>query len=523
MPQFVLRAQVVMPSILARTLMAAMLALCWSLASAATFIVSNASDPGAASCTPGACSLRAAVLAANAAAGADVIAFDIPGSGVHRIDLTSALPALEPPLTIDGYTQGGSAPNTLAASVGGNNAQIRIHLSGSAGGVSVGLGAFGGPILVRGLAISGFSSSILDLTASSASTEEYTIEGCFLGLAPDGSLGSPIPLDAIRASALTRIGGLSPSARNVVVGATRYLVSAANARIVVEGNLLGVLPAGNALPPLGARPDTLIQMLSGSSPVPAVFQDHQIGGAAADARNVIGGARSVGINMACINQAATCFDGAVVRGNAIGVDASGTLPLPIGSPAGGSGAVQVFLPFAGQRVSIGGTGATDGNLIAYSEGWGVQIDSRNDARVAVLSNLIRNQRGLPIQYAESAGTLLQNDAGDPDTGSNRLQNWPQLLSVVQTVGSTEIRYRVDSTAANSSYPLRVELYASFGHGADVLVASDTIGLADAQTVRTVTLPFMLADAVVATATDADGRTSQFSPPFPDQLFANGYE
>ena len=59
-------------------------------------------------------SLREAINLANGAPGADTIDFDIPGSGVHTISLLSALPTITDPVIIDGYTQPGASPNTLA-------------------------------------------------------------------------------------------------------------------------------------------------------------------------------------------------------------------------------------------------------------------------------------------------------------------------------------------------------------------------------------------------------------------------
>ena len=72
---------------------------------AATFTVTNTDDSG-----PG--SLRQAIEDANTAVGADTIAFAIPGAGVHTITPLSLLPIIGSSVTIDGYTQPGSAPNT---------------------------------------------------------------------------------------------------------------------------------------------------------------------------------------------------------------------------------------------------------------------------------------------------------------------------------------------------------------------------------------------------------------------------
>src|ERR1043165_3676228 len=74
---------------------------------AATFTVTS-ELPG------GAGSLHDAILQANDTIGPNTIAFNIPGSGVHTTALTTALPDIIRPLIIDGYTQPGASPNTLA-------------------------------------------------------------------------------------------------------------------------------------------------------------------------------------------------------------------------------------------------------------------------------------------------------------------------------------------------------------------------------------------------------------------------
>ncbi len=93
----------------------------------------------------GSVTLREAITAANShknignvvAVGAygtdDTIAFDIPGPGVHTIAPTSPLPVITDPLTIDGYTQPGSAPNTNPFGHG-LNATLLIELVGTGAG-----------------------------------------------------------------------------------------------------------------------------------------------------------------------------------------------------------------------------------------------------------------------------------------------------------------------------------------------------------------------------------------------------
>src|SRR4051812_1568525 len=68
----------------------------------ATFLVTDPADTG-----PG--TLRQAILGANAAAGADVIAFNLPGEGpVRTIRPLSALPEITDLTTLDGRTQPGA-------------------------------------------------------------------------------------------------------------------------------------------------------------------------------------------------------------------------------------------------------------------------------------------------------------------------------------------------------------------------------------------------------------------------------
>jgi hypothetical protein len=92
-------------------------------ASAGTFTVTNVNDSGAGS-------LRQAVLDANNAAGADTIAFNITGSGVHTLVIGSGLPTITEALTIDGYTQSGSSANTHPVGQGLDTV-LRIEIEGT--------------------------------------------------------------------------------------------------------------------------------------------------------------------------------------------------------------------------------------------------------------------------------------------------------------------------------------------------------------------------------------------------------
>ena len=112
------------------------------------------------------CTLRAAIQETNATPGADVINFNIPeafrdpGSGVATIKPNSELPTITGTVIIDGYSQPGSLPNTLAK---GTNAVLKIELnganSGSPAGPADGLKIIAdGDSVVKGLVINRFGN-----------------------------------------------------------------------------------------------------------------------------------------------------------------------------------------------------------------------------------------------------------------------------------------------------------------------------------------------------------------------------
>src|SRR5574339_751272 len=83
--------------------------------SALTFTVNSTSDGEDASqgngvcetSTPGECTLRAAIMEANASPGTDTISFNIPGEGPHTISPSYGFDFIFDPVMIDGTTQPG--------------------------------------------------------------------------------------------------------------------------------------------------------------------------------------------------------------------------------------------------------------------------------------------------------------------------------------------------------------------------------------------------------------------------------
>jgi hypothetical protein len=112
----------------------------------------------------GAGSLRQAILDANSFRGVQTITFNITGTGVQTIALTSALPTITDAVLIDGYTQPGASANTLAV---GNNAVLLIQLSGN-GAAFDGLTVTAANSVIRGL--SSTASTVAQVTSASTSS-----------------------------------------------------------------------------------------------------------------------------------------------------------------------------------------------------------------------------------------------------------------------------------------------------------------------------------------------------------------
>jgi len=201
------------------------------VAPAATYVVTNTNDSG-----PG--SLRDAIVSANATANTpDEIHFNIPGTGPQTITPSTPLPTVTDPLTIDGYTQPGSSPNTLA---NGDNAVLGIVLNGT-------LIINTSNSVVRGLAIRDLNLG----TMGSSTLGGNVVQGNFIGLDASGtnSLGGKALLIYLPNN---QIGGTAPADRNVISGhqnASGLEMLENGSGNTVQGNFIGTDVTG--LNPLG--------------------------------------------------------------------------------------------------------------------------------------------------------------------------------------------------------------------------------------------------------------------------------
>ena len=478
--------------------------------------------------------LREAITAANrnanvgdaigvGAYGADTIDFDIPGAGVQTIRPTSALPTITDPLTIDGYTQPGSAPNTNPVGQGLNGTPL-IEIDGEdAGDVRFGMIQIEThDCTVRGLVINRAQGIKISLGNSLVTNGNNRVEGCYIGpdatgtttFAPSPNPNRQQPRRDLRpARSGNTIGGTTPAARNLISGNVDRGSSIASAYGIVfqsgivttvdnwvQGNLIGTDVTGTHA--LGNDSGGVAGGVSEPN-VGSVI----VGGPEAGAGNLISG--NGGIGVASRN--------GVVEGNFIGTDVTGT--LPIGNSVG---------------VSATGNVLVAQNTIAFNTTAGVDLPgllNQFGATVPTTGNLI-TQNSIFSNFGPGIGSSSYlNDSPDADG----IQNYPTLASVMPSGAGTQV---VGTLASKPSSNYRLEFFASaerqedvhdvsnftmpgeFAEGRTYLGTIDVTTDANGQASFTADLPALPAGQpfVTATATDItdDGsgprnNTSPFSP------------
>jgi hypothetical protein len=451
-------------------------------ASAADFAVLTTGDSG-----PG--SLRAAILAANAAAGADRVIFNIPGAGAQVISILSPLPETTDSLEIDGYTQPGAKPNSQAI---GSDAVILIQLDGTQNAPD-GLTIKAPNCTIRGLALTNFiQRNPFSVTGGAGigvrSGSGSKIEGCFVGINADGTTARPNGRGIDVATSGTLVGGTTPATRNVFSGNGIVGVLVTADGTFVTGNYIGTDASGtHAL----ANP-TGVQVAGSHT-------TSLIGGTTAGAANLISGnVIGVGLGVAPDGLIAGISDGMIVQGNLVGTAANGVDDL-----GNGQGIV-----INGSHNLIGGSTASAGNIVAFNHSNGVAI--RDGTGNSILSNSIYANN--PINLSLGAeGRVIPNDIGDGDSGPNNLQNFPSIESVAIANNSASIKGNLNSTP-NTQFTIQFFSESqSLTDSKQTYLGSTNVttnGSGDAS--FTAVVPVSDPDVRInATATNAAGDTSEF--------------
>ncbi len=445
-------------------------------AQALVFTVTNTGDSG-----PG--SFRQALLDANAAPGLDSIEFNVPGPGVHTIAPATALPNITSPVLIDGYTQPGASPNTNALGAG-INAVLQIQLDGTtSGGLFLFTGSGGSTI--RGLIINGSSSDKILSWVSNV-----TVVGNFIGTnaagtaAASGAFGGfGVRIDQTATNAT--IGGPNPADRNLISGSSQgsvILPFPSTTGHLIQGNYVGTDVTG-----------TVALNTAGSSTIGLA----NIGGANV-LGNLVSGNLGGGVRL---------FGNNVFRGNLVGTQRDGVTALPNGNFGG--------MSIDGDGSTIGGSGAGQGNVIAFNVNSGIDFNiGRFNNRIT--QNSIHSNTALGITLVHS-GTPLPNDPGDLDTApGNNGQNYPVITSAAILAGTATISGTINSNAGTS---LHLEFFASavcdasgFGEGKTFIGATDvaTDGAGNASFGPLAFAVPVGEGVITSTATSPAGDTSEFS-------------
>ncbi|HET6771315.1 MAG TPA: CSLREA domain-containing protein [Actinomycetota bacterium] len=450
-------------------------------ASALTFTVNTLGDAGDNNCTDGTCTLRDAILAAEANPDPDVIQFDItPDTPITPV---AVLPTIDHPVTIDGFTDPTSE---------------RVELDG--GGLAAdGLKLAGEDTTIKGLVIRNFAQDGIDITGNG-----NRIEGNLIGTNAAGSAAGPGNLGSgvhVQGSD-NIIGGSTAGARNVISANAENGVRIAGPNAGgnhVEGNYIGINAAGTASLGNSQNGVSITSVASGAA------HDNVVGGASAALRNVISGNGQNGVR---IFPAPTFAPptGNLVQGNFIGSGADGTGDI-------GNGQAGVRIDGSSVGNSVGGTVAGAGNLISGNAFDGVRILGDATTKNAILGNSVSSNDQSGIDLEGGAGVNL-NDTGDGDIGPNNLQNYPVLTSVFSAT-----RVLIAGTLnsqANKVY--RLEFFANAvcdgtnGEGQTFLGTTNVTTDAAGNAAFSVSLPAGVpaGQVITATATDPDNNTSEFS-------------
>jgi hypothetical protein len=302
------------------------------------------------------------------------------------------------------------------------------------------------------------------------------------------------------------IGGTQDSARNVISGVNTGVYIDGFGAAVIQGNFIGTTLWG--LTPLG---NVLGINVAG--------RGSQIGGTAAGAGNVISGNRQGVLLRSGVS---------TVQGNLIGTDSSGAAPLPnsetgiyIDGAANGSA-------FGASNSVIGGTAAGAGNRIAFNGRSGIAVGPYPTQGFFSTGNRLRGNSifsngllGIDLVASAAPNSLdadgpSPNDVGDTDTGPNRMQNAPTLLTADAAGGTAAVSGRLDS-APNQTFAVDIFANSSCdpsGYGEGQTYLGSTQATTDASGVATFSASFMTpsepGQVMTATSTDAAGNTSEFS-------------
>lgn len=474
------------------TLFICLLAIFWlPTANAATFTVTNLNNSGAGS-------FRQALTSANGAPGADNIVFNISGT----IPVIGALPGITGPISIDGTTAPGfvpCGPPTVALDGlggGGNGLQFFSGASGSdisalnirnfqfnavqfigtddcqITGCYIGTNISGSAAASNGqngiqiegggdnFRVGGSDPCDRNVISGNNGTGiaiigglNDTIAGNYIGVSADGlsAIGNSSNGIYLNSAISTVIGGLGANDGNVIsdhpfVG---IIIDAASNNTIVQGNLIGTNAAGTAA---FGNQDSGILTINTSGIT--------IGGNTPAHRNVISGSvTEYGVFL--INS-----DNAVLQGNYIGTDNTGTVGLP--NDSGG-----VNIDGGSTNVQIGGSGPGEGNVIAFNDGFGVRLVSGADVQGLISRNSMfcNTGKGIDLNGAGNANYPSPTFTSASTAGCTGTSQPNDIIELFYDANCTSTCQGRDYIATVTANGAGVWSYSGALNGNSTLVAS----------------------------------------------------
>lgn len=444
--------------------------------------------------------------------------------------------------------------NTNDGIYAGNGQNIQIignYIGTNATGTSAvannyGVNVSGGTLNIGGQTVGSrniISGNNIGIRVVPTSLVTCTVLGNFIGLNASGNGAIPNVNGVYLASSSNNIviGGSNASDGNIISGNSNMGLDVSGTSHTIQNNYIGINPDGTGvikngilgLQLQGVLTNTLVSenIISGNGTVSSSGRNitlFQADGVRLFSNKIgtlpdgITGVMNVGAGISMNNSSNNTIGGdSEIKGNIIGNQSGDAIVLSSGSSGNiishnkiGLGAdettnlgnSQAGIFFSG--TSLGNT--ITNNIIANNQN-GVQLYPTTGfaTQVTISQNSIYNNSLLGIDLV---GTTA-NDVDDADTGVNNLQNTPEI-SLINSVGGTaiEITYEVPSSVANSVYPLTIEFFGAVNGQGKFFIESDTYAVPGSKTM-TLNLPtgFDPNDYlnIVATATDANGNTSEF--------------
>ncbi len=327
--------------------------------------------------------------------------------------------------------------NTVAGNYIGTDVTGTARLGNGIVGVSVvnaGSGVtIGGATTASRNVISGndYSFGINVTNANNITVRNNYIGTDATGSAALGNHGGGIVFQGPSGTGTIQDNVVSGNKANLDVGGTNIghgIETGSYAGVTIAGNIVGLNAAGNAK--LG---NTASGISSGA----------YIGGSTAAERNIVSGNALNGI---------VAGTNAIVRGNYIGTDITGTLT---GFGNAGSGVLILGV----SNVSIGGTGAGDGNVISGNVGHGVLISNVGTNGNTILGNLIGtdktganavpNSVGVGVRFG-ATGTIIGAPVGSNDVNTaNRVRFNATGVQIESTAGAGNL-VRLNQISGNTT-------------------------------------------------------------------------